>query len=504
MSISFYKKAIPFYFILLLFNLTLQSQDLSFGLNINDLEEHPMQEIAKPSYLGTIIDPSFGTTIRRISDAGQNGVIVPMYSTIQAWNSDESLMILYDVSNNVHQLINGMSYEFIRNLNDVSPADIEQIFWHTEEPNTFFYPDDVTNDFISYDVNTQVKTILFNFEDIVECNGDISMGNDIQMMSLDNNIISFRCENEEVYAYHIANEQLIEFDIEEVDYTAATIAPSGESYYHSNKVYNIEGEFTFALNEENTEHSCIGRLPNGNDAHFAVAFEEGPNGGCIGNIIAHDLTSGVCFPVISQSQGYDYPKTGTHISSTAYKNTEGGWLAASMIGYQEDGQSLLDQELVIAKVEQGNIKVCRIAHHRSDENNFDYWGEPHPVISPSGTRILFGSDWSGTQDGQSIDSYVVELPSFEMNVSTTEQQSPKKNITLNPNPVNSSLQVTFKGLEDAEALLLEISDSLGRLVLSKDMTSNQVNMESGMRSGIYFYRISEGVENVAAGSFVVE
>ena len=503
MSVSFYKKAIPLYLTFLSFSIQLLSQDLSFGLNINDLEAHPMQEIAKPSYLETIIDPSFGTTIRRISDAGQNGVIVPMYSTIQAWNANESLMILYNVGNG-HQLLDGMTYEFIRNLNDISPVDLEQIFWHTEDPNTFFYPESTTNDFISYDVNTQIKTSLFNLGDLVECNGDLVMGNDIQMMSLDNNIISFRCENEKVYTYNIENEQVIEFDIDDADYTAASVAPSGEHYYHNNKVYNANGEFTFNLNEANTEHSCIGSLTNGNDAHFAIAFEEGPNGGCIGDIIAHDLTTGVCFPIISQSQGYDYPKSGTHISSTAYKNTEGGWLAASMIGYDEDGQSLLDQELVIAKVEQGNIKVCRIAHHRSDENDFDYWGEPHPVISPSGTRVLFGSDWSGAQDGQSIDSYVVELPAFEMNVSTNEQQALKKNIVLSPNPVNSSLQITFKGLEDTGDLLLEVSDSIGRLILSKTLTSNQVNLESRMKSGIYFYRISEGFENVAVGSFVVE
>ena len=37
-------------------------------------------------------------------------------------------------------------------------------------------------------------------------------------------------------------------------------------------------------------------------------------------------------------------------------------------------------------------------------------GEPHAVISPTGTRVLYASDWSGAQDGHSIDCYVVELP----------------------------------------------------------------------------------------------
>jgi hypothetical protein len=31
------------------------------------------------------------------------------------------------------------------------------------------------------------------------------------------------------------------------------------------------------------------------------------------------------------------------------------------------------------------------------------------VISPSGTRVLFASDWG---NGKSVDAYVVELPSY--------------------------------------------------------------------------------------------
>jgi len=80
-------------------------QDLSEGLQvINDTGDYPQQAKAKPAYLDTIIDPSFGTVIRRITDIGSGKIIVPLHSTIQAWNVDESMMILYDQSNSVHQL----------------------------------------------------------------------------------------------------------------------------------------------------------------------------------------------------------------------------------------------------------------------------------------------------------------------------------------------------------------------------------------------------------------
>ena len=52
-----------------------------------------------------------------------------------------------------------------------------------------------------------------------------------------------------------------------------------------------------------------------------------------------------------------------------------------------------------------------MAHHRSwgGEGSVGYWAEPHAVPSPSGSRILFGSDWgnSGT-----VDAFVAELPAY--------------------------------------------------------------------------------------------
>ncbi|PKA98955.1 hypothetical protein B0O79_2651 [Flavobacteriaceae bacterium MAR_2009_75] len=393
-----------------------EPESIDPGLNLvaNDLEDHPMQEIAKPEYLQTITDPSFGTTIRRITDAGDGNIVKPMYSTIQAWNADESYMILYDQTNGVHQLLDGMNYSFIRNLDDIRPDDIEQIFWDFENPDILFYIDRGTAELIRYSVGSQEKEILANLKELTDCADNIGSGNDVQMMSWDSDVIGFRCDNTAAYYYRISTAEVVQFDLDDVSYTAPMPAPSGERFYHRVNIYSEDGAFEKKLNEKSTQHSSLGSLADGTDAHFAVAFEEGPEGGCFGNIIAHNLVTGDCISVISEDLGYPYSKSGTHISAVAHKNP--GWIAASMIGFEKDGQTLLDQELVLARVEAGNVDVYRIGHHRSDEDEeaFDYWGEPHAVISPTGTRVLFGSDWSGEEDGKSIESYVVELPAFEI------------------------------------------------------------------------------------------
>ena len=390
----------------------LPAQDLGEGLRLNDLELRPMQDVPKPAYLDAYTDPSFGTTIRRISDAGAGRLIVPMYSTIQAWNADESLMILLDQTADRHLLLNGKTYREIRVLNDVRPGDVEQIFWDFDDPDVFYYPDLETKDFIRYTVSTEGKETIVNLADVSDCTGEVEMGNNIQMMSWDSDVFTWRCGTDEKFSYRISTGELTAFSIALPNDSAPAAAPSGDLYYNFTTVYGADGAPVRALNENGGEHSCMGKMANGNDAYFAISFAQGPDGGCLGDIIAHDLTTGECIPVISQNQGYDYSQSGTHISALAYQNTEGGWLAASMIGYDQDGQELLDQELVIARADRGNIEVYRIGHHRSDEVEFDYYGEPHATISPTGTRVLFGSDWSGAEDGQSVDSYVVELPAY--------------------------------------------------------------------------------------------
>lgn len=480
------------------------AQDLSQGLKINDLEIYPMQDIPKPCYLDTYVDPSFGTTIRRISRSNDGGVVVPMYSTVQAWNADESLMILFDRVRGIHQLLDGRTYKFIRSLSDFEPIDLEQIFWDFNEPNILYYPDIQTDDFVRYNVLSRARTVVANLRNLSGCSGALEMGNDIQMMSWDSNIFTFRCGNETAYMYNISTEKLTSFQIDDVDKVAPAVAPSGERFFHRNKIYDTAGNQMMNLNKASTEHACIGKLPNGKDGYFAIAFAQGPQGGCIGDIIAHDLETGNCFPVISQSQGYDYPQSGTHISALAHKNTEGGWIAASMMGYDKDGQSLLDQELVIAKAEEGNIKVCRIGHHRSDEDDYDYWGEPHAVISPTGTRVLFASDWSGAEDGKSIDCYVVELPAYQAVTTSIRQSSMLDNAAeVYPNPVLQESRLSFSNPTNKN-YTLQITNTTGQRVVVAEMTGTEyIINEKDFSTGLYFFYLVDGEGNGSKGKFLV-
>ena len=473
-----------FFIFILIWTHSAFSQDLTQGLRVNDLGTYPMETLEKPGYLQTVVDPSFGTIIRRITNAGSGNIIAPMYSTIQPWNADESFMIVYEVGKG-HQLLDGKNYQFIRMLDDVNPDDIEQLFWDTTNSDLFYYVDRATGELIGYTVSSQEKNAIIDLKAAVNCT-DISLGNDVQMPSRDGTVFSFRCGNEKAYYYNLGTNDITEFDIEDLNFTAPMPGPSGTLFYHNKNVYGSDGKFLRTLDVANgNEHASLGQLTNGNDAYFSVVFA---GTGCQGNITAHDMVTGDCLSIISQDIGYPYSQSGTHISALAYQNNESGWMAASMIGYDKDGQQLLDQELVIANSDPSNPKVCRIAHHRSDEDDpgFDYWGEPHAAISPSGTRVLFGSDWSGPEDGQSIDSYVVELPAYEQNLST--QNFSQTIANLAPNPFTDKTTLTIKNSTSKlhELMIYDLQGQLIKTIVSVANNEMIITNEK-MQKGLYIY-----------------
>jgi hypothetical protein len=108
-----------------------------------DKSLRPITPLTQPPPGGTYKDPAFGTYITRITAAspseGENAVIKPMYSTMPAWNADESLLILWHRGKG-HELYQGDEpYRFLRAL-PIQPTDIEHVLWDPVNPSVFYYP----------------------------------------------------------------------------------------------------------------------------------------------------------------------------------------------------------------------------------------------------------------------------------------------------------------------------------------------------------------------------
>ena len=406
-------------------NTSLPVSNLCAGYRENDLSNRPMPALTRPQPGESYQDPMFGSKITRVTDAGSisSGVMRNLYSTIQAWNADETKMILWHRGDG-HYLYDGMSYELISRL-DIIPADIEQIYWSQTNPDTFLYVNVAVgttvatpagsyrllgNELIRYSVSNEQHTIIKDFN--TQCpNGSVTAGNDAQMISDDSNVIGLRC-GDQGFSYQISNDKITVL-AEDASLAAPQPFPSGNRFYHRGRVLNenLEVERSLELGAVN-EHANLGKLDTGQDAYFSVGFARNSNDSCdgaIGSLVVHDATSADCSVLVGPATGYPFTLSGTHVSALANKNP--GWVAVSSIGFGVEGDSLLEQELYLANTHDDNRTVCRIAHHRATgrRGSIGYFAEPHPIISPSGTRILFNSDWN---DSGQVDAYVLELPSF--------------------------------------------------------------------------------------------
>lgn len=365
-----------------------------------------MPALAQPARLQAYTDPVFGTRIRRITDVRAqfpgSSICKPAYSTIPAWNCDESLLILY-VAGDGHKLFNGRTYEFIRDL-DIAPADLEHFYWSSTDPDVLLYPwayeqsGTPIRKLIRYHVASGQKESAYDF---TGGGYRTDFGGDPVYPDYLNNLLGLRCRANSDTAYILNLSTRKESPRGPGD--APQISPSGRYALMGNVVVNtatLQVVRTRSVNP--SEHGSFIRLPNGQDVWASAQFD-GPEG----TLIAENLDTGEVKVVIGPSTGYPYPPTGTHLSGHAFGAP--GRLAISVTGQPgQDKSAPLCKELLLVDLVAG--KNYRVGHHRSagGDGPNGYWAEPHVNISPSGTRMVFGSDWGG---GPAVDAYVVELQS---------------------------------------------------------------------------------------------
>lgn len=386
---------------------------------ISDKAPLPLQPVAALRMGESFVDPRFGTRWVRVTDVmaetGVPGVRKPMYSTIPAWNADESLMILYQTKGaaqanipSSHLLYDGRSYRFIKQLR-VAPSDLEHIYWDPKSPNHLYYPytwemsGRLLRQLIRYDVVRDTKEVMQDFD----CAGRLDFGHP-KYMSWDGQVIGLRCvRGTQSIGYIVDLRTGTKIELKEpIDRLGVQVAPSGKLALAGAKVIDVKtGAVVRTLITKADEHATLGSA-NGVDLFVSAQYD----GRHVGTVVTEELQSGKVQILVGKGSGWrSYPPSGTHVSAVAFKHP--GWVAASIVGHAQ-GRELLDQEVIMVSTQTGH--VCRLGHHRSHGRGgpHKYWGEPHAVISPSGTRVLLASDWGG---GPAVDSYVIELPAYQRN-----------------------------------------------------------------------------------------
>lgn len=402
-----------------------------------------IDQLAKPEPLKSFIDPAFGTKVTRISDTQLGEVVKPQYNTIQAWNSDETRILLYhtgdDSRDRGHHIYDGFTYQHIEKL-DIVAVDLEQVYWHHSDPDTIIYTSanyKYYGELVRYNITSKSKERIADFRSVCGEDALPTSGNGVMMPPLNDDLFGFRCntgsETTAGFSYKISTGEIQTLALGDgTDYdpwTAPMPTASGKYFFVTDKVLEKDlstVRFSLDLSEFHS-HSSLGKRTNGNDALFATAFDPSPRG-CdggpdrgVGSLVVHDFEDKTCNVIIGESYGYGYPGSGTHVSAVGYNAPS--WALMSTIGYGQfeylsnnEPAPVLFSEVYLVDTDNPNHTACRVAHHRSygkDAENAEYsayFGEPHATLSPSGTRLLYGSDW---YNSGSVDTYVVELPAFK-------------------------------------------------------------------------------------------
>ncbi len=350
---------------------------------ISHTDALPVPPIGQSPYMNLYLDPAFNTRNRRISDSRDGQVHRPMSNDAQAWNADESLLILQRYDDEATRpkfvLMDGSNYQQLGDLS-ISVAASDTLYWSHHNPLSVFYVSDEADhagQLQRFDIATGTQEQIADFAPVCAAHGFTANGGLFSKPSIDDELFGFQCgvdnDSSIVISYQYSTDEFHTLDVG-ID-TAWTLDQAPQAMPHGNGFW-YQG---VALDTQLETASTV--------KTDSIAFA--PNGAKIS-------------PVQQQTSN---------------------WTAMSNIGYgelehfaKESSAPTYFSEIFLVNANNTDApEMCRIAHHRTfgtEANNANYnaaLGEPIATMSPSGTRVLFNSDW---YDSGSVDTYTVELPSF--------------------------------------------------------------------------------------------
>jgi len=370
-----------------------------------------------PAARSSYIDPVFGTTITRISDAvntiradSESGEHLPWveaeFSTKSPFNADNSKILLLEFS--YFSLYDGVTLQRIKPLccqGTIVSASSEPL-WSRTDPKVFYFHPTDSNQLKMYDVSTDVATVLHTFieYDFISARGESEM-------SYDGDHIVLAGDGHEIFVYTISTgTKGPVFDTEGKNpngWDAVLISPDnnvliawrtdGSGRYEGEELYDKNMNFLRQV-ANNNGHKHMTRDVDGSEVLVQInAADPTPIPNCQNGIVKIKLATAqqtclvqldfsLCVHVTAPDQsGWIFAET---YNSTPLSPPESPWYTYT-------------NELLQIKLD--GTEVRRLAHHRSNTNSYD--GQPHISISRDGGRFTFNSNMMGS----TTDVYVVAV-----------------------------------------------------------------------------------------------
>jgi hypothetical protein len=395
---------------------------------IADLEVRKPPSMAEPPPRSPFRDPTFGTCLVRVTD--RNADLSPddpsrgiknEYSRVQSFNADGSYILARSIEGEWY-LYDTASLQSLGRL----PIAAEPR-WDAQDPQLVYYTDETH--LMAYNVGNGQETLLHDFADDLPGQSLSAVWTRYEgRPSQDTRYWGLMAEDEDwmpvaFLVYDRVTGRVTVRDMRGVpgiedDVDHVTISPLGtyflaafdRSCEHGQPGTEAHPCGLMVYDRDLTRGQSLLRVIGHYDAALDVQGREVIVCQDIDtdHISMLDLESGAITPLWP----IDFGRTpiGFHFSGLAHSKP--GWaLVSTYSGGYPDAFTWMDDQVFAIELKAGG-RVIRLAHSHSqvDQNQeHDYWAEPHASVNHDFTRILFTSNWgrSGTQE---VDIYLIELP----------------------------------------------------------------------------------------------
>jgi hypothetical protein len=386
-----------------------------------------MSGLEEPAARLWFADPAFGTCLARVTDRARDlppedasTGMANEYSRVQSFNADGSRLLLRSTD--------GAWYLYdAQTLQPVGPLPVAaEPRWDAEDPNLLYFSDGTQ--LLSLDVTGGEAALVHDFA------ADLS-GQQLSAVwtryegrpSRDTRYWGLMAEDADwlpvafvVYDRH--TDQATVRDMRDVpgmeeDVDHVTMSPLGTYLLASFDRACEQG----TLGDD--AHPCglmvyDRDLANGRSllrivGHYDVALDaEGREVVIYQDIDADqisilDLETGAVTPLWDID--FSHTGIGFHFSGLAYDRP--GWAVVSTHDDDPATYTWLDDQVLAVELKAGG-RVVRLAHTRSvvsDEQELDYFAEPHASTNADLTRVLFTTDWGRSGTGQ-VETFMIALP----------------------------------------------------------------------------------------------
>jgi hypothetical protein len=362
-----------------------------------------------PGYLQAVTDPAFGTPFTRVTDPGQKtpGLsckpthCTHRYSSSQAWNADQSLLLI----------VNGCSGFCFLDGSTYVPlfrrAVLNECEWHPVDPALMICV--AGNEIYTWNPRLNVKAAVYAFPEYKDLQFGPYKGNP----SKDGTRLVVRATNSQgelvAFAYDISAQRKYP-DIKLADLSGrngyCTISPSGRYVFCANTTFDgTEIAYVFTTDGAQLQHWTDHHRPghgdittdtDGSEVYVGIS-KASPDKF---HIIKRRLDDGAVTDLAPYGDGQ-------HASIRNINRP--GWVFVTYSGNYSDVAGHLDetpfyQEVIALRID-GSGELRRVIQTRNVK--YDYWSETHASPSPDGSQIIWSSNWG--HPGGPVADYVARL-----------------------------------------------------------------------------------------------